>query len=169
MSLKDDVKQLGALLTNGTKPKAIDASAIRELADLLTETGLSEIEIEQDGMRLRVARQASAVAYAPLPQAQPAALSSAPVSTEGPAPKREGPNPGAVTSPMVGTVYVSPQPGAAAFVKVGDTVKEGDTLLIVEAMKTMNPISATRAGTVSEICVSDAQPVEFGQTLLILS
>ena len=83
--------------------------------------------------------------------------------------KREGPHPGAVTSPMVGTVYISPQPGAAPFVKVGDQVKEGDTLLIVEAMKTMNPIVAPRAGTVSEICVTDTQPVEFGQTLLIVS
>jgi acetyl-CoA carboxylase biotin carboxyl carrier protein len=166
MTLKDDVKQLGALLTNGTKPKAIDATAIRELADLLSETGLSEIEIEQDGTRIRVARQTSAVAYTP--QIQSVHLPSA-VSTDGPAAKREGPHPGAIPSPMVGTVYVSPQPGAAPFVKVGDAVKEGDTLLIVEAMKTMNPISAPRSGTVSEICVADSEPVEFGQTLLIIT
>jgi acetyl-CoA carboxylase biotin carboxyl carrier protein len=156
-------------LTNSSNTKAgIDASAIRELAELLTETGLSEIEIEQDGIRLRVARQmSSVVSHAPI------AAAPMPVATPGPveaaAPKREGPAPGAVTSPMVGTVYLSPQPGAAAFVKVGDTVKEGDTLLIVEAMKTMNPIAAPRAGTVSEICIGDSQPVEFGQTLLILS
>lgn len=168
MSLKDDVKQLGTLLTNGTKSKsAIDATAIRELADLLTETGLTEIEFEQDGSRLRVARQAAPVAYAPAPVAPVAA--SAQAAAEASATKREGPHPGALTSPMVGTVYVSPQPGAAPFVKVGDAVKEGDTLLIVEAMKTMNPIVAPRTGTVSEICVTDAQPVEFGQTLLILS
>lgn len=171
MSLKEDVKQLGSLLSNGTKSKAgIDASAIRELAELLTETGLTEIEIEQDGMRLRVGRQTAAMAYAAPPVqhgSAAAAPSGAPAETA-PA-KREGPHPGAVTSPMVGTVYLSPQPGAAPFVKVGDTVKEGDTLLIVEAMKTMNPIVAPRAGTVSEICIADTQPVEFGQTLLILS
>lgn len=170
MSLKDDVKQLGTLLTNGTKSKsAIDATAIRELADLLTETGLTEIEIEQDGSRLRVARQAAHVAYAAAPVAQAAVPAFAPAAAEVSAGKREGPHPGAVMSPMVGTVYISPQPGAAPFVKVGDAVKEGDTLLIVEAMKTMNPILAQRAGTVSEICVIDSQPVEFGQTLLILT
>ncbi len=169
MSIKDEVRQLGALLTNGSKTKAgIDSAAIRELAELLTETGLSEIEIEQDGIRLRVARQMSPVvshapmAAAPMPVAAPGPVEAA-------APKREGPAPGAVTSPMVGTAYLSPQPGAPAFAKVGDTVKEGDTLLIVEAMKTMNPIAAPRSGTVSEICIADSQPVEFGQTLLILS
>jgi acetyl-CoA carboxylase biotin carboxyl carrier protein len=170
MSLKDEVKQWGTLLTNGTKPKqSIDATAIRELAELLTETRLTEIEIEQDGTRLRVVRQAAQVAYAPTPFAHPAPPPSVASGAEAPAPKREGPHPGAVTSPMVGTVYVSPQPGAAPFVKVGDTVKEGDTLLIVEAMKTMNPILAQRAGTISEICVTDSQPIEFGQTLLILT
>ncbi|MBV9570718.1 MAG: acetyl-CoA carboxylase biotin carboxyl carrier protein [Alphaproteobacteria bacterium] len=171
MSIRDEVKQLGALLSNGTKPKgAIDAAAIRELAELLTETGLTEIEIEQGGFRLRVTRQVTVISggvtpvspppTTPPPSAQPAAE---------PAPKKiEGPHPGAVTSPMVGTVYTAPQPGAPAFVKIGDSVKEGDTLLIVEAMKTMNPIVATRAGKVGEICVSDGQPVEFGQTLLVL-
>jgi|GraSoiStandDraft_45_1057281.scaffolds.fasta_scaffold719627_2 acetyl-CoA carboxylase biotin carboxyl carrier protein len=172
MSIKDEVKQLGALLTNGTKPKpGIDAAAIRELAELLTATGLTEIEIEQGGMRLRVARQASpVVSHVPVAAAAPASqvAAAAPVA-ETAAPKREGPHPGAVTSPMVGTVYISPQPGAAPFVKVGDTIKEGDTLLIVEAMKTMNPILAPRAGTVTEICIQDMQPVEFGQMLLILS
>ena len=138
----------------------IDAEAIRALAALLTETNLTDIEIEENGKRIRVSRRKSAVvAAAPMHVA----------AAETPAPKREGPPPGAVTSPMVGTVYVSPEPGASAFVKIGDTVKEGDTLLIVEAMKTMNPILAPRGGTISEICVSDAQPIEFGQTLLILS
>jgi len=171
MSIKDEVKQ--AFMGNGTKAKAgIDAAAIRELAELLTETGLTEIEVEQGGMRLRVSRQvAPLVAHAPGATA-PVAIAAAPASSAGvepPVAKREGPHPGAVTSPMVGTVYISPQPGAAPFVKVGDQVKEGDTLLIVEAMKTMNPIVAPRAGTVSEICVADTQPVEFGQTLLIVS
>jgi len=132
---------------------------------------LTEIETEQGGMRLRVSRQAppviSHVAAASAPAYAPAAVAAG--AAESAAPKREGPHPGAVTSPMVGTVYVSPQPGAAPFVKVGDTVKEGDTLLIVEAMKTMNPILAPRAGTVSEICIGDTEPVEFGQTLLVLS
>jgi acetyl-CoA carboxylase biotin carboxyl carrier protein len=166
-----NVRELGVRLSNGSKGKpGIDSAAIRELADLLAETGLTEIEVEQGGMRLRVARQ-----VAPLTHAAPAAVApptvAAPPAAEAalPAPKREGPAPGAVTSPMVGTVYVSPQPGSAAFVKVGDQVKEGDTLLIVEAMKTMNPIVAPRAGTIIEICISDTQPVEFGQTLLILS
>ena len=166
-----NVRELGTRLTNGTKAKqGIDAAAIRELAELLTETGLTEIEVEQGGMRLRVAKQLAPVAHTMA--AAPVAVAAAPVATaaaEAPVAKREGPHPGAVTSPMVGTVYVSPEPGKPPFVKVGDVVKEGQTLLIVEAMKTMNPISAPRAGTVSEICVSDAHPVEFGQTLLIIS
>jgi acetyl-CoA carboxylase biotin carboxyl carrier protein len=171
MSIKDEVKQLGALLSNGSKAKpGIDASAIRELAELLTETGLTEIEVEQGGVRLRVVRhEAPVVSHVPTTAAPVQASAPLAAPAEASVPKREGPAAGAVTSPMVGTVYVTPQPGAAPFVKVGDTVKEGDTLLIVEAMKTMNPIVAPRSGTVSEICVRDTQPVEFGQTLLILS
>ena len=170
MSMKG-VKQL-ARLGNGPKAKpqgaSVDAAAIRELAELLTETGLTEIEIEHGGQRLRVSRQ-----IAPIVHGMAASVSAAPVAAsapaaEAPAAKREGPAPGAVPSPMVGTVYVSPQPGAPPFVKVGDTVKEGDTLLIVEAMKTMNPILAPRAGKISDICVQDAQPIEFGQTLLVI-
>ncbi|MFL6690865.1 MAG: acetyl-CoA carboxylase biotin carboxyl carrier protein [Alphaproteobacteria bacterium] len=169
MSIKDEVKQLGALLSNGSKAKpGIDASAIRELAELLTETGLTEIEVEQGGVRLRVVRHGAPV-VSHVPTTAAAAPATHLAAAEAPALKREGPAPGAVTSPMVGIVYVSPQPGAAPFVKVGDAVKEGDTLLIVEAMKTMNPIVAPRAGTVSEICVEDTQPVEFGQSLLILA
>lgn len=169
MSIRDEVKQL---LTNGNKSKpGIDAAAIRELAQLLSETGLTEIEVEQGGMRLRVARQPSPVlSHVPPVATNPSAQLAAPAPlAEAPASKPEGPHPGAITSPMVGTVYVSAQPGAAPFIKVGDQVKEGDTLLIVEAMKTMNPIAAPRAGTVTEICIADTQPVEFGQTLLILS
>jgi acetyl-CoA carboxylase biotin carboxyl carrier protein len=96
--------------------------------------------------------------------AAPAPAAAAPVEPAKPA----GPHPGAVTSPMVGTVYCAPQPGAAPFIKIGDTVREGDTLLIVEAMKTMNPIAAPKGGKVIEICVVDAQPVEFGQQLVII-
>ena len=168
-----DVRQFGARFANSGKPKPqpeVDAAVIRELSDLLTETGLTEIEIEQGGRRVRVARQnsphisAAPVAVAALsePVAAPAA-----VAAEAPAAKRDVD--GAVTSPMVGTVFVSPEPGKPPFVKVGDTVREGETLLIVEAMKTMNPILAPRAGTVKDICVHDAQPVEFGQILLVLS
>jgi len=142
----------------------VDAAAIRELAELLKETGLTEIEIEHKGARLRVSKQTGgAVMTAAAPA--PAPVAAAPAAPAKPA----GPHPGAVPSPMVGTVYLSPEPGAKAFVSVGQTVKEGDTLFIVEAMKTMNPITAPRGGTVGEICVSDAQPVEFGQTLCILN
>ena len=144
-----------------TRAPAIDAGAIRELSKLLTETGLSEIEIEHNGARIRVSRAttSAAVVAAPAPVA-----AAAPAAPAAPA----GPQAGAVPSPMVGTVYLSPEPGKPAFVKIGQTVKEGDTLFIVEAMKTMNPITAPKGGTVKEICVADASPVEFGQTLLIL-
>jgi len=159
MSTKDDLKSR----LSGNKP-GIDAEAIRALSDLLAETGLTEIEIEQNGARIRVARAgvmaalaaATPVVSAPAPAAAPAA---APVS---------GPQAGAVTSPMVGTVYTAPEPGKPAFVTVGQQIKEGDTLFIVEAMKTMNPIPAPRSGTIKEICVENGAPIEFGQTLLIL-
>jgi acetyl-CoA carboxylase biotin carboxyl carrier protein len=168
-----DMRQLGARLTNagkGKQPIEVDPDAIRELSDLLTETGLTEIEIEQGGRRIRVARQnsphISAAPVAVAAMSEPAtALPS--VATETPGAKRDVD--GAVTSPMVGTAYIAPEPDKPPFVKVGDTVREGDTLLIVEAMKTMNPILAPRAGTVTEILVRDAQPVEFGQMLLVLS
>ena len=156
MSIKDDMKaRLG-----GKKP-GIDAEAIRELSELLAQTGLTEIEIEHNGARIRVSRAATGVAVA-APAAAPAAAASA-----APTPP-SGPHPGAVPSPMVGTVYLAPEPGKPNFVKVGQSVKEGDTLFIVEAMKTMNPIIAPRAGTITEISVSNGQPVEFGQTMLIL-
>jgi len=164
MNIKD-VKQVGVRF--GGAPKKtngpIDAAAIRELAQLLTETGLTEIEVEQAGQRVRVARQVTHAV--PHTLAAPVAATAIP---SGDAPKRDGHSAGTVTSPMVGTVYASPEPGKPPFVKVGDKVTEGDTLLIVEAMKTMNPILAPRSGTISEICVHDAQPVEFGQALLVL-
>ena len=145
-----------------TKKSGIDADAVRELSALLKETGLTELEIEHNGARIRVSRAAaaaSAVAAAPAPVAAPAAAS---------APTPSGPNPGAVTSPMVGTVFVAAEPGQPPFVKVGQQVKEGDTLFIVEAMKTMNAIPSPRSGGVKEINVENGSPVEFGQTLLIL-
>lgn len=166
MSIKD-VKQIGVRI--GAAKKAggpIDADAIRELAQLLTETGLTEIEVEQSGQRVRVARQLTQA----VPHAVTAPVAATAIPTpEAPAQKRDGHAAGTVTSPMVGTVYVAPEPGKPAFVKVGDTVNEGDTLLIVEAMKTMNPILAPRAGKVSEICIHDAQPVEFGQALVVIN
>ena len=168
MNMKN-MKTIGARFTNGAKTKAgIDAAAIRELAELLGETGLTEIEIEQNGSRIRVSRQTThAIAHAPTAVA---AVTPAAGPPEAPvAVAHKGPPAGAVPSPMVGTVYVAPEPGKPPFVKVGDTVKEGDTLFIVEAMKTMNPIAAPRSGKIAEICVHDAQPVEFGQTLLVIA
>jgi acetyl-CoA carboxylase biotin carboxyl carrier protein len=141
----------------------IDAEAVRELSALLKETGLTEIEIEHNGARIRVSRAATATA-APAPAATQAAAT---VPAAAPAPS-SGAAPGAVTSPMVGTVYVSSEPGKPPFVSVGQEVKEGDTLFIVEAMKTMNAIPAPKSGTVKEVCVENGQPVEFGQTLLVL-
>jgi acetyl-CoA carboxylase biotin carboxyl carrier protein len=152
------------------KPKskpAIDHDLIRELARLLDETGLTEIEFESDGQRVRVARQAQAVvASAPLH----ATTADAPASSFGAenAPIDPAKHPGAVPSPMVGTAYVGPEPGARPFVEVGSRVRVGDTLLIIEAMKTMNQIPAPRAGTVLQILIEDGQPVEFGQPLMII-
>jgi acetyl-CoA carboxylase biotin carboxyl carrier protein len=134
---------------------------VRELAQLLKETGLTEIEIEHNGARIRVSRGAAPVAAAPAL----APVAPAPVAAAVPS----GPPAGAVPSPMVGTVYLSPEPGKPAFISVGKSVKEGDTLFIVEAMKTMNAITAPKSGTVLEICVADSTPVEFGQTLCVIA
>jgi acetyl-CoA carboxylase biotin carboxyl carrier protein len=167
MNMKD-VKSIGARIANGQKAKSnalVDPAAIRELAELLSETGLTEIEIELNGARIRVSRQTGAVVSHAAAPVHGAAAPSGPVADAAP----KGPPAGAVPSPMVGTVYVAPEPGAAPFVKVGQTVKEGDTLLIVEAMKTMNPILAPRGGTITDVCVNDAQPVEFGQTLVVIT
>jgi acetyl-CoA carboxylase biotin carboxyl carrier protein len=148
----------------------IDPKLVRKLADILTGTGLTEIEVEQNGLRIRVAREvtvaAAPVTYAaaPAPIAAPAPAPAAAPPAAAPAKNLEN----AVKSPMVGTVYLKPSPDAAAFVKVGDTVAAGQTLLIVEAMKTMNPIPSPRAGKVIEILVGDAQPVEFGEPLVII-
>lgn len=154
---------------------AIDARLVRKIADILKDTGLSEIEVEHAGLKIRVAReltaapvnyvQAAAPAYAPAPAAAPAPV-AAPAAEAAPAPAAARGD--VVKSPMVGTAYLSPQPGADAFVKVGDTVSAGQTLLIVEAMKTMNPIAAPKAGKIVEILVADAQPVEFGEPLVVI-
>jgi acetyl-CoA carboxylase biotin carboxyl carrier protein len=143
----------------------VDADAVRALAKLLKETGLTEIEIEHGGARIRVSRGATGLVAA-APAAVPAPVAAAPVSATAPA---AGPAIGAVPSPMVGTVYLSPEPGKPAFIAVGKSVKEGDTLFIVEAMKTMNAITAPKGGTVREINVEDGSPVEFGQTLCVIA
>ena len=150
----------------------IDTALVRELAELLNETGLTEIEVEDDDRKIRVSRGAVASAapvYAAAPA--PAAAAPAPVAAAPAAPEpAAGPDmTNAVKSPMVGTCYLTPEPGAAPFVSVGQAVKEGDTLLIVEAMKVMNPITAPRAGTVTAILIETAQPVEFDQPLVVIS
>jgi acetyl-CoA carboxylase biotin carboxyl carrier protein len=140
----------------------IDSDAIRELAKLLDETGLTEIEINEDGRAIRVSRAAAAAApYAPPPPGPVTAV--APALESAPADE-----PGTVSSPMVGTAYLASGPGEAAFVKIGDQVTQGQTLLIIEAMKVMNPIEAPRNGVVRQIFVEDGQPVEFGEALLAL-
>jgi len=151
--------------TAGAK-SAIDKELIRELAKLLDETGLTEIEIERAGLRVRVGRNGGSVTHitshgaaaTPPPSTAPAAV----------APADPAKNPGAVTSPMVGTAYRGAEPGAAPFVDLGSKVVVGETLLIIEAMKTMNQIPAPRSGTVTQILIEDGQPVEFGEPLVII-
>ena len=160
-------------------PKApadpIDARLVRKLADILTDTGLTEIEVEHSGLKIRVARtltaapaqyvQQAPMADAPI-QAAPASAAPAGAAAEAPAATRAAGD--VVKSPMVGTVYMQPSPEAPPFVKVGDTVSAGQTLMIIEAMKTMNPIPATKTGKVVEILVGDGDPVEFGEPLVVI-
>ncbi|MEL6748430.1 MAG: acetyl-CoA carboxylase biotin carboxyl carrier protein [Pseudomonadota bacterium] len=151
-----------------SKKEPLEKGLIRELAELLSETNLSEIEIEREGLRLRVARQLNvqATAVAPVAAAAPAGLAAGPGAAS--AAPTGADHPGAVTSPMVGTAYRSPEPGAPTFVEIGATVQAGQTVMIVEAMKTMNQIPAPKSGTVSQILVEDGQPVEYGEPLLIV-
>ena len=151
----------------------IDARLVRRLADILTETGLSEIEVEHSGLKIRVAKTLTAqpmqvMHAAPAAMAAPvtAATSSAAASAEAVSPARAAGD--EVKSPMVGSVYLQPEPGADPFVKVGDTVAAGQTLMIIEAMKTMNPIPAPKAGRIVAILVEDGQPVEFGEPLAVI-
>lgn len=146
----------------------IDQQMIRDLADLLNETGLTEIEWSEGALKVRVTKGGTVAApvYAPAPAAPAASAPAAAAAVGGDADL--GSHAGAVKSPMVGTVYVAAEPGAAPFVKVGDTVNAGQTLLIVEAMKTMNPITAHKGGRVSRILIENQQPIEFGQVLLII-
>ena len=152
--------------TTAAKFKSSDSALIRELALLLDETSLTEIEIERAGLRVRVARNISIAASMPAnfqPAASAAATTAAPVDAADVAK-----HPGAVPSPMVGTAYLASEPGAKPFIEVGSKVSVGQTLLIIEAMKTMNQIPSTRAGTVTQILVEDGQPVEFGEQLVII-
>jgi acetyl-CoA carboxylase biotin carboxyl carrier protein len=150
-------------------PSPVDHELIRALARLLDETGLTEIEIEQKGLRVRVGRQgpfvhaaaASASHVPPPPLAAPA-----PAVLEAPTDPTK--HPGVVTSPMVGTAYLAPEPGARPYINIGSVVNAGDTLLIIEAMKTMNQIPAPRAGKVTQILIEDGRPVEFGEPLVII-
>ncbi|MBI2715811.1 MAG: acetyl-CoA carboxylase biotin carboxyl carrier protein [Rhizobiales bacterium] len=144
----------------------VDHALIHELTKLLDETGLTEIEIEQNGQRVRVAR--GAVAAAPAPVRVVSQPSPHPITESVAAPLDPAKHPGVVISPMVGTAYISPEPGAKPFIEVGSKVKAGETLLIIEAMKTMNQIPAPRGGTVIQILFEDGQPVEFGEPLVII-
>ena len=140
----------------------IDSDLVRKLAGLLEETGLAEIEFAEGERRIRVTRPTSVAAAPALAASVPTALMAAETAGVATTPA------GAVTSPMVGTVYLAPEPGAAPFVKPGDTVSVGDTLLIIEAMKVMNPIRAPHAGTVKQVVAKDAQPVEYGDVLMVV-
>jgi acetyl-CoA carboxylase biotin carboxyl carrier protein len=155
-------------------PKApadpIDARLVRRLAAILNDTGLTEIEVERGDLRIKVARSAAPAIAAPAAVFAPAAAVASPAApAPTPAARSEPEIEGEVVkSPMVGTVYLQPEPGSPPFVKVGDMVAEGQTLLIVEAMKTMNPIPAPKAGRLLELLVTDAQPVEFGEPLAVI-
>jgi len=155
------------------KPAEFDAGFIGEIAQIMADTGLTEVELTQGESTLRLSKQVTMVA-APAAVAAQAAPAPAPAAAAEAAPaaastaESMADHPGVLNSPMVGTVYLAPSPGAADFVSVGAQVKEGDTLMIIEAMKVMNPIPATRGGTVKAILVSDAQPVEFGDPLIVI-
>ncbi len=152
---------------NSPRPSTmnIDTALVRELAEMLDETGLTEIEVEDGNRKIKVSRQGSALAAAPQAFAAPAPIASVapPAVVAAPAPVD------AVKSPMVGTVYLGPEPSAANFVAIGSQVKAGDTLVIIEAMKVMNPITAPKAGTVSAVLVENGQPVEFDQPLVVIA
>lgn len=161
-------------MSEGKRPAAkpsVDTALVRELADVLNDTGLTEIEIERGELRIRITKAAVVAAQpsasAPAGFAAPPLPASAPVE---PAPTVAAAAPAdAVKSPMVGTVYLQPQPGSPPFARVGEKVSEGQTLLLIEAMKTMNPITAPKSGVLAQLLVSDGQPVEFGEPLLVIA
>lgn len=146
----------------------IDSDLVRSLAELLNDTGLTEIEYDTGSLRIRVARSANVQAPVHFAHATTPLMPAAPATAPAAAVDDPASHPGVVTSPMVGVVYLAPEPGAAQFMRVGDTVAEGQTLCLIEAMKTFNPIRAARGGKVSRILVSDGQPVEYGEPLVII-
>ncbi|WP_412048709.1 acetyl-CoA carboxylase biotin carboxyl carrier protein [Hoeflea sp. Naph1] len=149
-----------------TRKPSIDQDLIRDLANILNETDLTEIEIEQDDLRVRVSRAGTPqTIHAPIAQPQAAAPQLAPAEA---APVATSPSANAVTAPMVGSVYLSPAPGSKPFVEIGQMVKEGQTILIIEAMKTMNQIPSPRAGKVVQILVADGDPVEFAEPMIVI-
>ncbi|EAP91176.1 MAG: acetyl-CoA carboxylase, biotin carboxyl carrier protein [Oceanicaulis sp.] len=167
-------------MASTTSNPQVDSKLVRELADILNDTELTEIEVEKGELRIRVAREITAApavysaqpmhAPMPAPAAAPApAPATAPETPAATGAADAKSHPGAVTSPMVGTVYLRPSPEADQFKKAGDSVKEGETILLVEAMKTFNPITAPKSGTLTELLVDDAQPVEYGEALFIIS
>ncbi len=149
------------------KHQLVDEGLIRDLAELLNDTGLSEIEIEQKGLRVRIARNLTVAANVPFAPATANSSIESAQSSQVAARDNES-HPGTLKSPMVGTAYRAPEPGAPHFVEVGSVVKHGQTVLIIEAMKTMNHIPAPRPGTVKAILVENGQPVEFGEPLIII-
>lgn len=157
-----------------TSKSGIDTKLVRELSDILNDGHLGEIEVEHEGLRIRVSRPSAPAAVQPVMAPAPVAAAPAPapaaaMNTEtAPAAAAPAAHANAVKSPMVGTVYLSPEPGEAQFVKVGDRVSKGDTVMLVEAMKTFNPVEAPNDGTVKAILVEDAQPVEFGEPLIVI-
>lgn len=156
-----------------TSKTKFDAGMVRELAAILREADLGEVEVEHEGLRIRVSKATSMAPVAPTVVHAPAAAAPASAAAAAPAAAPAAPAAAtapsnAITSPMVGTVYLSPEPGSKVFVNAGDKVKKGDTLMLIEAMKTFNPVIADAAGTVKEILVADAQPVEFGEALIVV-
>lgn len=151
----------------------IDPDLVRELAELIAQTDLTEIEVAKGDLRIRVARNVTATVVAPAAPApaaavMPSAPSVAPAQVQAPTPVSLADNPGTLTSPMVGTAYRRPSPDAKPFIDVGSKVQAGDKLLLVEAMKTFNDIVAPRSGTVTAVLVEDGQPVEYGEPLLVI-
>jgi acetyl-CoA carboxylase biotin carboxyl carrier protein len=168
-------KKTAPKATAKPEPKDPDLALISSLADILNKTGLSEIELDRKGTKFRVSKTLTATATMLAPQPAPAYHAPAPAVAEAPAAaahpasgKHAGDHPGTVKSPMVGTIYMAPSPGAANFIEIGTAVKEGQTLLIIEAMKTMNQIHAPRSGKITKIFVENGQPVEYGEPLVAI-
>lgn len=152
-----------------TRKPSIDQDLIRDLANILNETELTEIEIEQDDLRVRVSRAGTPqTVHAPIAPPQPQPQPAVPAASAAEAPTAAAPSANAVTAPMVGTVYLSPAPGAKPFVEIGQSVKEGQTILIIEAMKTMNQIPSPRSGKVVDVLVGDGHPVEFAEPMIVI-